>query len=194
MLGGPFNQPPLPRLVLSPIGLVPKKILGEFRLINHLSYPAHKSVNDSIPESAATVAYTNVGAAIDVILQLGRGTSHGSCTSRSRGTSHGSCASRCRGTSHGSCAIRTRGTSHGSCAAAAEEPATEVAQAAAEEPATEVVQPQPRNQPRKLCKPHPRNQPRTSCRPLLEMTRLLRLRLLNQSTTVKKKGKLKAFL
>ena len=70
---GPFNQPPLPNLALSPIGLVPKKILGEFRLIHHLSYPAHKSVNDSIPDSAATVAYTNVGAAIDVIRQLGRG-------------------------------------------------------------------------------------------------------------------------
>ena len=67
---GPFNQPPL---ALSPIGLVPKKILCEFRLIHHLSYPVRKSVNDSIPDSAATVVYTSVGAAIDVILQLGRG-------------------------------------------------------------------------------------------------------------------------
>ena len=70
---GPFNQPPLPNLALSPIGLVPKKILGEFRLIHHLSYPARTSVNDGIPDSAATVVYTNIGAAIDVILQLGRG-------------------------------------------------------------------------------------------------------------------------
>ena len=70
---GPFNQAPLHNLALSPIGLVPKKILGEFRLIHHLSYPARKSVNDGIPDSAATVVYTNVGAAIDVILQLGRG-------------------------------------------------------------------------------------------------------------------------
>ena len=70
---GPFNQPPLSNVALSPIGLVPKKILGEFRLIHHLSYPARKSVNDGMPDSAATVVYTNVGAAIDVILQLGRG-------------------------------------------------------------------------------------------------------------------------
>ena len=62
-----------PHLALSPIGLVPKKILGEFRLIHHLSYPARKSVDGHIPDSAATVTYTNVGAAIDVILQLGRG-------------------------------------------------------------------------------------------------------------------------
>ena len=73
MLGGPFNQPPLPHLALSPIGLVLKKILGKFRLIHHLSHPARKSVNDRIPDSAATVTYTNVGAAIDVILQSGRG-------------------------------------------------------------------------------------------------------------------------
>ena len=73
MLGGLFNQPPLPHLALSPIGLVPKKILGEVRLIHHLSYPARKSANDRIPDNTATVVYTNVGAAIYVILQLGRG-------------------------------------------------------------------------------------------------------------------------
>ena len=55
------------------IGLVPKKILGDFRRIHHLSYPAGKYVNDSIPDNAATVVYINVGAVIDVILQLGRG-------------------------------------------------------------------------------------------------------------------------
>ena len=70
---GPFNKPPFPNLALSPIGLVPKTILCEFRLIHHLSYLARKSVNDGIPDSAATVVYTNVGAAIDVNLQLGRG-------------------------------------------------------------------------------------------------------------------------
>jgi len=36
---GPFCQPPFPNLKVSPIGLVPKKTPGEFRLIHHLSFP-----------------------------------------------------------------------------------------------------------------------------------------------------------
>ena len=36
---GPFSSPPFPVFRISPLGLVPKKIEGEFRLIHHLSFP-----------------------------------------------------------------------------------------------------------------------------------------------------------
>ena len=38
-VAGPFDFPPLPNLRVSPLGAVPKKALGEFRLIHHLLYP-----------------------------------------------------------------------------------------------------------------------------------------------------------
>lgn len=38
-IAGPFTQPPFPNIQVSPLGLVPKKSPGEFRLIHHLSYP-----------------------------------------------------------------------------------------------------------------------------------------------------------
>ena len=36
---GPFASPPLPLMVFSPLGLVPKKEPGKFRIIHDLSYP-----------------------------------------------------------------------------------------------------------------------------------------------------------
>ena len=38
-LAGPFDTPPFPVFRVSPLGIVPKKTPGEFRLIHHLSYP-----------------------------------------------------------------------------------------------------------------------------------------------------------
>ena len=38
-IAGPFNQPPFSNFVCSPIGVVPKKTLGDFRIIHHLSFP-----------------------------------------------------------------------------------------------------------------------------------------------------------
>ena len=37
-VAGPFESSPLLNLRVSPIGLVPKKTKGEFRLIHHLSF------------------------------------------------------------------------------------------------------------------------------------------------------------
>ena len=68
---GPFKEPPFSNLVLSPIGLVEKKSPGEYRLIHHLSYPDNKSINDGIPDEAASVQYTTVDDAIAVIRYLG---------------------------------------------------------------------------------------------------------------------------
>ena len=46
-LAGPFQSPPLSPFLISPLGLVPKKVQGEFRLIHHLSFPTGFSVNDA---------------------------------------------------------------------------------------------------------------------------------------------------
>ena len=42
---GPFDSPPFETFRVSPLGIVPKKLPGEFRLIHHLSYPEGLSVN-----------------------------------------------------------------------------------------------------------------------------------------------------
>lgn len=47
-MAGPFSFLPVPGLIFSPLGLVPKKDPGQFRLIHHLSYPEGGSVNDGI--------------------------------------------------------------------------------------------------------------------------------------------------
>lgn len=36
---GPFSEPPLPNLRISPLGVIPKIAQGEFRMIHHLSFP-----------------------------------------------------------------------------------------------------------------------------------------------------------
>ena len=45
-LAGPFLFSPFSVFRVSPLGLVPKKVAGEFRLIHHLSCPRGLSVND----------------------------------------------------------------------------------------------------------------------------------------------------
>ena len=51
---GPFHKPPFPTYRCSPIGVVPKKAPGTFRLIMDLSFPQGGSVNDSIDKSDLT--------------------------------------------------------------------------------------------------------------------------------------------
>ena len=70
---GPFKQPPFDNLIISPIGLVPTKLPGQYRLIHHLSYPTNNSINDGIPYTAGTVQYTKIDAAIHIMLKLGHG-------------------------------------------------------------------------------------------------------------------------
>ncbi|XP_061164566.1 uncharacterized protein LOC133173600 [Saccostrea echinata] len=41
-IAGPFVSPPFENLQISPIGIVPKKEHGQFRLIHHLSFPEKK--------------------------------------------------------------------------------------------------------------------------------------------------------
>ena len=52
---GPFEMLPLETLRVSPLGIVPKKVQGEFRLIHHLSYPEGNLVNEAITQELCTV-------------------------------------------------------------------------------------------------------------------------------------------
>lgn len=70
---GPFQEPPFSNLRVSPIGLVPKKAPGQFRLIHHLSYPHGNSVNDFIDKNLARVTYSSFDDAVHALLTLGPG-------------------------------------------------------------------------------------------------------------------------
>lgn len=64
---GPFSSPPFPVFRVSLLGLVPKKVEGEFRLIYHLSYPRGSSLNDGISFDYTSVSYATVEDAIGLI-------------------------------------------------------------------------------------------------------------------------------
>ena len=70
---GPFNEKPILNLQCSPLGLVPKKEQGEFRMIHHLSHPEKLSINDHIPTDESFVQYASVMDAIQYIKQCGQG-------------------------------------------------------------------------------------------------------------------------
>ena len=71
---GPFKDPPFADFVCSPLGLVPKKGNGQFRLIHDLSFPKDNSVNASIPEEFKSVSYQNLDHCLDIIMSLGKNT------------------------------------------------------------------------------------------------------------------------
>lgn len=58
-MGGPFPSLPLADLVISPLGVVPKKEPNKFRVIHHLSFPKGGSVNE-----VCTVSYTSYDVAV----------------------------------------------------------------------------------------------------------------------------------
>lgn len=72
-LAGPFPSPPFPVFRVSPIGVVPKKSPGEFRLIHHLSYPKCTSINDGISSENSSVHYATIQDAIQFIKLAGPG-------------------------------------------------------------------------------------------------------------------------
>ena len=69
---GPFSDPPIPSLRVSPVGMIPKSD-GGLRLITHLSFPLNISVNDFIDEDFCTVKYTSFDNVIQMIAGLGPG-------------------------------------------------------------------------------------------------------------------------
>ena len=70
---GPFDQPPLDNLRVPPLGVIPKKQPGEFRMIQHLSFAQGGSVNDFIPQEFCSVNYATVDNAVQIIKRLGKG-------------------------------------------------------------------------------------------------------------------------
>ncbi|XP_040186277.1 uncharacterized protein LOC120918659 [Rana temporaria] len=72
-MGGPFKEQPIRDLVVSPLGVVPKKEPNKFRLIHHLSFPKGGSVNDAIDPEACTVSYTSFDAAVSWVRRYGKG-------------------------------------------------------------------------------------------------------------------------
>lgn len=73
---GPFKIKPLDIFRVSPLGLVPKKAPGTWRLIHHLSYPDKNlnSVNAGISDESAAVQYAGIEQAIQRIKTLGEST------------------------------------------------------------------------------------------------------------------------
>ena len=69
---GPFSSPPFQNFRCSPIGVVPKRTPGEFRLIHHLSSPRGSSVNDNIDRDECTVAYSSFDDAVALVVSLGQ--------------------------------------------------------------------------------------------------------------------------
>ena len=82
-VAGPFVERPLPKLQCSPIGIVPKKVPGEFRLIHHLSHPTGSSINDGIPREFCTVEYASFDRAVHLAASNGKGALLAKCDIKS---------------------------------------------------------------------------------------------------------------
>ncbi|CAJ0928568.1 unnamed protein product [Ranitomeya imitator] len=65
--------PPFPNFRISPLGVVPKKEAGSFRLIHHLSYPLGASLNDEVDKATCSVTYSSFDVAIDILRNFDRG-------------------------------------------------------------------------------------------------------------------------
>ncbi|XP_052264881.1 uncharacterized protein LOC127867602 [Dreissena polymorpha] len=71
---GPFPVPPLDNFRVSPIGIVPKKSPGQFRLIHHLSHHPGQSINNFIEPDLSSVSYCSFDDAVTLLLSIGPGT------------------------------------------------------------------------------------------------------------------------
>ena len=70
-IAGPFKLPPFPDLVISPLGMVPKKETGKFRLIHDLSFPHCLSVNSFISDESASVQYESLDKIVHLVQSFG---------------------------------------------------------------------------------------------------------------------------
>ena len=71
-MAGPFDTPPLPNLMCSPVGMVPKKDSDEMRMIMHLSFPYGNSINDFIDQEKALTKYQHFNDAINLVVTQGK--------------------------------------------------------------------------------------------------------------------------
>ncbi|XP_053556935.1 uncharacterized protein LOC128648362 [Bombina bombina] len=72
-MAGPFKEKPCADLIVSPLGVVPKKEKGKYRMIQHLSYPRGNSVNDAIDKLDSSVQYQSFDSAVRIVKRLGKG-------------------------------------------------------------------------------------------------------------------------
>jgi len=72
-IAGPFTIHPFPDFIVSPLGLVPKREAGAFRLIHDLSFPKHNSVNSNINPQFTSVQYELLDRCVEHIMSLGQG-------------------------------------------------------------------------------------------------------------------------
>ena len=72
-VAGPFLSKPYVNFHVSPLGCVPKKEEGKFRLIHDLSQPKGNSVNDFIPDEFASIRYETFDDVVKLIVQQGKG-------------------------------------------------------------------------------------------------------------------------
>ena len=68
---GPLSTLPFREFQINPVGLVPKKTPGEFRMITNLSSPRGTSINDGILEDFVHVSYSSLEDAIRLICRCG---------------------------------------------------------------------------------------------------------------------------
>ena len=71
---GPYHDSLFPNVHISPIDIVPKKTTGHFRVIQHLTYPEDKSINDFSAPKLATVTFASFDDAASLLRSLGKGT------------------------------------------------------------------------------------------------------------------------
>ena len=71
---GPFEDPPFPQYIQSPVGLVPNGPDGKDTwLVFHLSWPKNgDSMNSNTPEECCTVKYKDLDDVIHLCLETGR--------------------------------------------------------------------------------------------------------------------------
>jgi hypothetical protein len=72
-ISGPFHKHPFKYFHVSPLGVVPKKDPGQFRLIHDLSHGGQLSVNHHIAKEDTSVIYETLDIVIEHILICGKG-------------------------------------------------------------------------------------------------------------------------
>lgn len=82
-IGGPFVSLPISNLRISPIGVVPKVNNSGWRLITHLSFPNHNSVNNFIDPNETSVQYTSFDQVVQIIAKYGKGAAIAKCDIKS---------------------------------------------------------------------------------------------------------------
>ena len=72
-IAGPFHSPSPPGVVLSPLGVVDKKVPGQFHLIHDLTFPKRDSVNSHIAKIHSEVHYELLDDCVTIIREIGPG-------------------------------------------------------------------------------------------------------------------------